>query len=749
MAEQSELRVHGVSGTPPRDMLYTDPVSVDPPTFEKRYTSVYESPHHDEGYHVQGFHWGGLTSGDWKTVFWILLAPFALANVAGWTTRANSRGAVALVRVAAISLTALLVSQAVIALVLIPYLWFEQQFEPAGDELLKAAAVVLFVITIALFLLLVRTSTRSHFRKLSPQDQFRLLIKPRTDAMLPPVEGGTAEEMPSSTQWDDPAGTVVSDPAIWGTHAILHRLRRLHLAIGLTVIALAAAIWADNIVLFWTGIGIFGLVVVTTFATSFWPRNPLLLWVTAVSSPTSLVLVALSVAAIGISSAAGVRFLDLHTLTFGITVVLGLSSMACVFKAGWLTVGALVIASQLGAVLGIAVGLIAEELANIDAQLAPNGAAFVAVAMLFLFGVMGIVALILSAIPHPRSGERGLTTLLRRIVLRGPWLFYTAAAFGIGFGVLVIFKAAAESARTAGITDLSGILSTDFAKALFTGFTPRALDPPKLGGGTQIAALVVAGLVVLLAWWRVSSAAGLLRGLWVPIGAFAVAFITAKGFETVFLGIEFKLTHRLDDVAVFVTVLIPGLFMLKSIISGVREGEKRRRQVGMLWDVGSFWPRWFHPLAPPGYGPIAVDGLRNELKSQHRNLLAAHSQGTLIAAVTLSQMEEADLPDSFVTYGSQLGVLFPSMFPAAGIDRLVAALSTKFGNRWINLWRDDDPIGGHYVEELGSANWRVCTGKGHSGHEVTPEYRIARSRVLVGATTWPPDQAPPYCWDAT
>ena len=39
-------------------------------------------------------------------------------------------------------------------------------------------------------------------------------------------------------------------------------------------------------------------------------------------------------------------------------------------------------------------------------------------------------------------------------------------------------------------------------------------------------------------------------------------------------------------------------FILRSIIGGFGDPEKRRK-VGMLWDAGSFWPRWFHPLAPP------------------------------------------------------------------------------------------------------------------------------------------------------
>ena len=251
---------------------------------------------------------------------------------------------------------------------------------------------------------------------------------------------------------------------------------------------------------------------------------------------------------------------------------------------------------------------------------------------------------------------------------------------------------------------------------------------------------------MVLLWWRVWSAIGWLRALLVPVGAVVLVFIAFRGFQVGFMGLEFTLTRRLEEIAVFVAVLIPGLFMLKSIISGVREGEERRRQVGILWDVGSFWPRWFHPLAPPGYGPVVVDGLVKELERSDAELLAAHSQGTLIAAVAVSQMNEAELPRSFITYGSQLGSLYPAMFPAAGVDRVVAEVQRRFGERWINLWRADDPIGGHFVEALGGANWQVCSGSGHSGHEVTPEYSTARSQVLAGTSAWPAGRAEPPCW---
>jgi hypothetical protein len=87
------------------------------------------------------------------------------------------------------------------------------------------------------------------------------------------------------------------------------------------------------------------------------------------------------------------------------------------------------------------------------------------------------------------------------------------------------------------------------------------------------------------------------------------------------------------------------------------------------------------------------------------------------------------------------------MFPAAGVDRVVSEVRRRFDDRWINLWRDDDPIGGHFVEALGEANWQVCTGSGHSGHEITPEYATARSQVLAGRVVWPPEAPAPPCWE--
>ena len=52
-----ELRIHGVSGTPPRDMLYTDPVTSSPPS---QGTKIYRDRPSDPDFEVSGFHWASL-----------------------------------------------------------------------------------------------------------------------------------------------------------------------------------------------------------------------------------------------------------------------------------------------------------------------------------------------------------------------------------------------------------------------------------------------------------------------------------------------------------------------------------------------------------------------------------------------------------------------------------------------------------------------------------------------------------------
>jgi hypothetical protein len=143
--------------------------------------------------------------------------------------------------------------------------------------------------------------------------------------------------------------------------------------------------------------------------------------------------------------------------------------------------------------------------------------------------------------------------------------------------------------------------------------------------------------------------------------------------------------------------------------------ESARRGLNVVWDVISFWPHSVHPFVPPSYAQFAVRDLRRRIR--HHLLLppavpapgveepvpdeapcvvlSAHSQGSLIAFATLLWLSEAERSRvALVTYGSQLQVAFPRGFPAYVDFRLLRLVRASLGNRWINLYRETDPIAG-------------------------------------------------------
>lgn len=108
--------------------------------------------------------------------------------------------------------------------------------------------------------------------------------------------------------------------------------------------------------------------------------------------------------------------------------------------------------------------------------------------------------------------------------------------------------------------------------------------------------------------------------------------------------------------------------------------------------------------------------------------------------------DEDQPPRLFVTNGSQIGVLHPSLFPGVGFGGLIESVSTQVDSRWINLWRPSDVVNGQVIEPLGSHNWQVQTGHGHSRYELTPEFCAARVLGLDGETGRPSDSEMADCW---
>ncbi|MFE4698987.1 hypothetical protein ACFRIC_18155 [Streptomyces sp. NPDC056738] len=124
-----------------------------------------------------------------------------------------------------------------------------------------------------------------------------------------------------------------------------------------------------------------------------------------------------------------------------------------------------------------------------------------------------------------------------------------------------------------------------------------------------------------------------------------------------------------------------------------------RRTIGILWDVGTFWPRAAHPFAPPCYAERAVPDLTWRMATWTRAtggrlVLSGHSQGSVLAAAAAWQLKPSVRGRiALLTYGSPLERLYGRWFPAHFGPAALASLHREVAC-WRNLYRRTDPIGG-------------------------------------------------------
>jgi hypothetical protein len=147
---------------------------------------------------------------------------------------------------------------------------------------------------------------------------------------------------------------------------------------------------------------------------------------------------------------------------------------------------------------------------------------------------------------------------------------------------------------------------------------------------------------------------------------------------------------------------IIGLFVLGMVVLAwrSRSNPTLRRTIGILWDIGSFFPRAAHPLAPPSYGERAIPDLARRVERLtatpgSRVVLSGHSQGSVMVVATVLQLapdtaERVDL----LTHGSPIRRLYLRFFPAYFGPYTLRAAYKRVGGRWRNLYRDTDAIGG-------------------------------------------------------
>ncbi|MEU1587035.1 hypothetical protein [Micromonospora sp. NPDC005710] len=163
--------------------------------------------------------------------------------------------------------------------------------------------------------------------------------------------------------------------------------------------------------------------------------------------------------------------------------------------------------------------------------------------------------------------------------------------------------------------------------------------------------------------------------------------------------------------AIFLSLIIGGIFAYRT--------PRFRRYVGVLWDLGTFWPRAAHPFAPPCYAERAVPELTCRIThlvdSGNAVVLTGHSHGSVLLAATVLQLPRRVTNHiALLTHGSPLRRLYARLFPAYVNDEVIHEIADRVDWRWINLWRDTDPIGGrvfppHGPDEAPTSSDREAT----------------------------------------
>ena len=151
----------------------------------------------------------------------------------------------------------------------------------------------------------------------------------------------------------------------------------------------------------------------------------------------------------------------------------------------------------------------------------------------------------------------------------------------------------------------------------------------------------------------------------------------------------------------WVTLGLPLLLLLWLVSRSIFNVESRRG-LAVLSDLAGFWPRSFHPLLPRPYAARAVRALADHLAEDSGTVVAAgHSQGSMLSLLAVHNLKCREMkhgPLALITYGSPFASMyragFPGEFSEENTMKLEDSVMAQLGARWVNLYRDTDPIGG-------------------------------------------------------
>ncbi|MFD4375955.1 hypothetical protein [Streptomyces sp. NPDC058486] len=683
-----ELLVHGVGGATPQSML-DDPRTVritgDETAAVHRRAEDLDAEDHPERYAArpvpEAYVWSNLTSGDGARALWLLLLPFMVVNLAHWMRPpAPGRPGLVrlygvLVRLLALSLTVLLTAAVCeVALDLtawqcagtaacadgrawLGFLSADRGGWWSGPGRRLALAAVLPTALVALLWYLSHRTWSAY------------------EAQRPPTEDDTATPAPVPSEDPRPA---LGRPGFWYGRRLVARLRAAHTAAGFLTVAgaLAAAPARQD-----TG----------TLATT-----GLVLRAALVGCA---VLVLWSVCGRGRSERRLDQRVESVVFTRLPTLALALLALTALHTAwdrpGWSSGGSLPGNVLFGALtlaqggLVVALGAVALLLQRPrrDPRTALAGLGGPATAMLAcaLGGVMsgGVAQWVADWLDGSATPGSRTSPLVGPPVL----LSWQASVIPVLL-LLLLVPAVLLGVRTHLATRrLRAAVEADYADEspdpVRTGQIAASRARASLTDSAPVLIAVVSGTALLLG---AASVAGAWASDQVPGRAFADAHPAIAGLATT--------TQALGSWMI-------GFGFLLFVTWGRRayRDASARRTIGILWDVGTFWPRAAHPFAPPCYAERAVPDLTWRMRSWTRHtggrlVISGHSQGSVLAAAAVWQLPSGTRSRvALLTYGSPLERLYGRWFPAYFGPEALRGLHRAV-HCWTNLHRATDPIGG-------------------------------------------------------
>ncbi|GHH09408.1 hypothetical protein [Streptomyces lanatus] len=743
-----ELLVHGVGGTTPQEML-DDPRTVritgdDTAAVFRRADDVDAETRPDDyrGKPVpEAYVWCNLTSGNSARALWLLLLPFMVVNLAHWmrpTTEGRARTVRLyglIVRLAGLTLTVLLVAAACeVALDLAAW-------QCAGTHACTERHSWLGFLSPADGGWWSRPGRRLALAALVPAALTGLLwyLSRRTWSAYESQQPMTREPEPD----EETGGTSLGRPGFWYGRRLVARLRAAHTAAGLLTVAAAVGSAAAR------------------FDRA--PGGPTLLdalgWALDAALVTCAAVVIWVVCRRGRSENRLDQELDEHLVRRLPLAALALLALTLVYagwdRPGWQSTGRL-----------------------------PGDPTFGAIA--FLQGLLVIVLAVVAHLlhrtrPDPRAAMRGLggpAVVMLACALGGlmsggvaqrvaDWLDGTGASI-VGPPVLLTWQASvippllvlllllcgwlAWRAWRLRRTEL-GTVEVDYAgEPRDTARTRRIASVRAMATLTDRAPLVVA----------TTATATLLFGAGALVGALTSDETPSQAADG-----TYAFVHGAAQTAQALGSWLIGVGFILFVTWGRRayKDASARRTIGILWDVGTFWPRAAHPFAPPCYAERAVPDLTwrmvtwTRAEEGRRLVISGHSQGSVLAAAAAWQLTAADRRRvALLTYGSPLERLYGRWFPAHFGPGALASLHGEV-DCWRNLYRVTDPIGGpvllpgegaHAVDGAPLKD-PLAYGRtaehplpapilGHGDYQADPAFAEERERLLARLTPEVPGQ---------